>query len=85
MYIVQKLTYTNRTQGRLLVFLEPWAEEYWIDPGERIDIEVRSGTPEGHLELEQTSEGITIYGWEGTVISILRDGKELTPNGMRSS
>jgi hypothetical protein len=85
MPITQKFTYTNRTQSRLLIVLEPWAEEYWIDPGEHVDIEVRNGVSGNHLELEDTSEGITIHGWEGTVVSVLRDGKELAPNQPRSS
>jgi hypothetical protein len=87
MHITQKLSYTNRTPGRLLLILEPWAEEYWIDPGQQVNIEVRNGTPGHYLELEHTSEGLTVYGWEGTVVSILRDGKELAPNpaGIRSS
>jgi hypothetical protein len=79
MHVTQKFTYTNRTLSRLLIILEPWAEEYWIDPGEQIDLEVRNGTPGHQLELEQTSEGLTIHGWEGTVVYILRDGKELPP------
>jgi hypothetical protein len=75
MHVIQKFTYTNRTQSRLLIILEPWAEEYWIDPGQQIEVEVRNGTPGHQLELEQTSEGSTIHGWEGTVICILRDGR----------
>jgi hypothetical protein len=80
MDVIQKFTYTNRTQSRLLIVLESWGEEYWIDPSEQIEVEVRNGIPGHQLELEQTSEGLTIYGWEGTVIYILRDGKELAPS-----
>jgi hypothetical protein len=90
MQLTQKLTYTNRTQGRLAIIIEPWAQEYSIDPGEQIDVEVRQVDAEvrtedrGRVELEQTNEGLTIWiGWAGTVMSVLRDGKELVPNGVR--
>ena len=76
----QKLTYTNRTQSRLRIILEPWAEEYWLDPGEHVDIEGRSESP-GSLvqEIEHASEGPIIYGSEGSVVLILGDGNELPP------
>ena len=76
----QTVTYTNGTQGRLLIVLEPWAEQYWVQPGEQVDIEARNGVPGHHLELEHTAEGLIVYGWEGCVVSILRDGKELGPS-----
>ena len=69
MSITQKITYTNRTQGKLLIILEPWAEEYWIEPDQPVDIEVYNGSPGGHLEIEHTPEGLIVYGWEGTLVS----------------
>jgi hypothetical protein len=42
---VQTLTYSNRTQSRLLIILEPWAEQYWIEPGEQVEVQVRNGVP----------------------------------------
>jgi len=78
-----KITYTNRTRHRLRIILEPWAEEYGIDPDDPIDIVMQNGSPAGHLEIEQTAEGLTIYGWEGSVMSIFRGGKELAPSPQR--
>ena len=43
----QTITYTNRTNRKLLIILEPWAEEYWIEPDQPVDIEVRNGSPGG--------------------------------------
>jgi hypothetical protein len=80
MELALKVTYINRTPAKALIVLEPWAEEYWIEPGVGVDIEVRNGTADHHLEVEHTTHGLTIYGWEGSVISIFRDGKELPPS-----
>jgi hypothetical protein len=80
MNAVGKITYTNRTGHRLRIILEPWAEEYWIEPDDPIDIVARSGKSAGHIEVEQTDEGLIIYGWEESVVSIFRAGKELGPS-----
>jgi hypothetical protein len=77
MSLSQAFSYTNRTERRLLLILEPWAEWYWIEPGQQVDIEARGGVPGGHFELEHTTDGLIVYGWEGTVVHVLRDGKEL--------
>jgi hypothetical protein len=63
--------------------LEPWAEEYWIEPDDLVKIEARGGTPDGHFELERTIEGLIVHGWEGTMISVFRDGTELKPSPQR--
>jgi hypothetical protein len=83
MNAAEKLTYTNRTGHKLSVMLEPWAEEHWVEPDGSIDIVVLNGSPAGHLEIEQTAEGLIIYGWEGSVVSILHPGKELAPVARR--
>jgi hypothetical protein len=75
MYVTQKLTYTNRTPDRLLLIIEPWAEEHWIDPDEQVYIEVLNGNPGNHLEIEHTDEGLTVHGWEGTVVNRRRGAK----------
>jgi hypothetical protein len=77
MNVLLRFSYTNRSQSKLLMIVEPWACEYWIEPNESVDVEVRGGSHRGRLEIEQTPEGLTIYGWEGTLISVARDGKEV--------
>jgi hypothetical protein len=78
-----KITYTNRTRRKLRIILEPWAEEYGVEPNSPIDIVAHNGTSRGHLEIEQTDEGLIVYGWEGSIVSIVCDGKGLTPNSER--
>jgi len=80
MRVTQKFSYTNRTRHKQLVIVEPWAWEYWIEPDDPVDVEVRGGSPEGHLEIEQTTQGLIIHGWTGTLVSILRDGEEIPPS-----
>jgi hypothetical protein len=83
MNTTQTITYGNGTATRLLIILEPWAEQYWIEPADRVDIKAHSSVP-GQLEFEHTQAGLIIYGWEGSVVWVLRDGKELEPSPQAS-
>jgi hypothetical protein len=83
MSVSQTFTYANRTERRLLLILEPWVEEYWIEPDDLIKIEAHGGTLRGHFELEHTDDGLIVYGWEGTTISVFQDGIELKPSPQR--
>lgn len=80
MSTAQILTYTNRTRDRVLLILEPWAEQYWIEPGGRVDIKVSGGKQGYNIELEETANGIVVYGWEGCVAAVFCNGTELTPD-----
>jgi hypothetical protein len=77
------LTYANRTQRRVLLIIEPWAEEYWVEPDDLIKIEARVGAPGGHFEVEHTVDGLIVHGWEGTMVSVLKYGRELKPSPQR--
>jgi len=76
----QKLSYENATELEQRLIIEPWAEQYVIQPGQRVDIVVQSDAPAGCLELEQRPGGLTIYGYTGCIISVLSDGEELAPD-----
>jgi hypothetical protein len=77
------LSYANRCQSRVLIILEPWAERYWIQPGQQVDIHAvqeRNVVRPGDWELVQTAEGLIVYGWAGSVLSIFCGGSELAPD-----
>ena len=74
MSATQRITYTNVTGARQLIVLEPWGQEQWIEPSERIEITVDGGAPGGSLEMEHMTDRVIFWGWEGTVVSIVRNG-----------
>jgi hypothetical protein len=79
MSAIQTIAYANRTATRLLIILEPWAEQYWLAPGDQIEIKAHRRSA-GHLELEVTKAALIVYGWAGSTVRILRDGVELIPS-----
>jgi hypothetical protein len=80
MSATQTFTYANRTDRRLVLIIEYWAEEYWIEPGEQVEVVARGGVQGGRFEVEHRADGLTVYGWEGTMVYVLRNGKELAPS-----
>lgn len=75
----QKFAYTNSTETALRLSVEPWADQYIVQSGMQVDVVVRGDTTNGCLEIEQHPGGLTIYGYEGCIISLSSDGKSLVP------
>lgn len=80
MTIRQTFSYTNSTAGDVQVIVEPWAEQFVLRPGQRVEIVVRSESTVGSIEFEQLSTGLIIYGYEGCVVSLSSDGEALVPS-----
>jgi len=60
--------------ARLYLRFEPWAEGIGIPPG-RV-VELRAVSPiQGELEFEVSEERTAVYGWAGSTIEVISDGK----------
>lgn len=75
----QVFTYANGTESDRRLTVEPWANQFIVRPGQKVDIFVDSARLDGVLEFEQVSGGLTVYGYEGCVVSVSSNGKELAP------
>ena len=75
-----RFTYTNATGGPIRVLLEPWAEQYIIQPGQRVEAIIVGSDEIGVLEFVQNDDMFVIYGYTGSVITLFTDGKELMPD-----
>jgi hypothetical protein len=80
MALLQRFIYVNGTVNELLVTIEPWAEQFDVRPGQRVEILVSSESTVEPVEFEQLPTGLVIYGQEGCVISLSTDGDELLPS-----
>ncbi|GAA4352071.1 hypothetical protein GCM10023165_40800 [Variovorax defluvii] len=79
----QRFSYINGSDVELRVIVEPWADQFLIRPGQRVEVLVRGDGTAGAVELEQLPTGLIIYGYEGCIVSLLSDGKELAPSAQR--
>lgn len=82
MKLIQKFIYVNGSGKNMQIFLEPWAEQFEIPPGERVEISVHapSESVAGILEIEQLEDGLIVYGYEGCVVYSTLRGGDLPPS-----
>ena len=66
----------NRRKRPVELRLEPWGETYVMPAGVTFQIVARG--PEGDaLEIEWGQDRVTVYGWPGSVVSVLRKGVDV--------
>jgi len=56
-----KLPVRNSRIERLMLFLEPYGEDYWLRPGEECIVTSGPPDPDPAFGLELTDEGVTVY------------------------
>ncbi len=74
----QSLYVWNPTTRPLTLFLEPWAETFILEPDSGFDL-VGEGPVEGRFEVSVRENGLTVYGWTGSVIEVFQDGATVEP------
>jgi len=66
----------NSSNTPLVLCVEPWANDILMEPG-RAYLAVFDG-PEGKFpNVEWREDGITLYGWSGSVAQVLLEGTEV--------
>ena len=56
---------TNTTERLMLVFTEPEAQDYWLRPGESVEVRAEVSSPADDFELKMTPEGVTVWPSNG--------------------
>ena len=73
---VMSLRLCNARTIPVTLYLEPWGEQYAL-PSETTLTVVARGPQGDTLEVEWADEHITLYGWPGSIVTLLHDGKEV--------
>ena len=56
--------------------LEPWGEQYKMQPGESFRV-VASAPTSGELVIDVEEKVITVFGWSGSIVQLFQDGTEI--------
>jgi len=56
-----RLPVLNARNERMLLFLEPYGADYWLQPGEECTVESTPPDPDPTFGLEVTEDGLTVY------------------------
>lgn len=75
MILKQKLIYKNSKNEKIKLILEPWAEEYNIESNSEVEIIVEGDIEKGYLMIESEIGRVVIYGWQGSLIQVFKNGK----------
>jgi hypothetical protein len=67
----------NRRKKALTLRIEPWGEEYTVAPGATVQILAR-GPAGDELDIRWGDDRVTVYGWPGSIVSVLRKGKDVS-------
>ena len=70
------IRFTNSRAVSLLVFLEPWAEELAIEPGDSLLI-TQDAVDDGRIHLDVVDEGYLLHGDVHSKLRIHRRGELL--------
>ena len=91
---ITKTPLRNRRSRSITLRLEPWGEELTIAPNTTIQL-VAKGPAGDELDIRWEGDTVTVYGWPGSVVSVLRRGAPVgrgerktapfLPDGMRMS
>lgn len=77
---MQRINCVNGSEAVMLLIIEPWAEEYLIEPGASVDIVGQGGRFETGFEVEYVDKGMIVYGWEGSIVSVFSNGEIVEPS-----
>lgn len=63
---MEKRRFVTNTGDRLmLVFTEPQAQDYWLQPGESVEVRAEVESEADDFELEDTARGVTVWPSRG--------------------
>lgn len=70
----ETLAIRNPNEGPLVIWLEPWADRLELPPNESLQLAF-VGPVTGLPEVIPKSEEIIVFGWEGSEVVALKDGR----------
>jgi hypothetical protein len=77
MRLVQIVRLRNSRPSPITLVLEPWAGEYQIGPRETLDIMEDGNTSTQPIEIHLEPSAVVVFGRDGGVLRVFRDGREL--------
>ena len=76
--MTRSIVIENGSQKRQLVWVEPEAQDYWLQPGETVELRADVETADANFEFRITDNGFTVFPSEGmSYISAHSGGVEL--------
>jgi len=73
-----KITYTNRRENLICIMLEPWGEDYWIQPGETFEFVPMSAREDSFFAVVDHGRYVAVFAeGRGGIITVYHAGRKL--------
>lgn len=76
-HVKRTIALRNRRGTELVVVLEPWANEYVVEPDQTLEVVEENGEPGNTLEIDVEASHLVFYARPGSILRAYRDGEEL--------
>ena len=67
---------TNRSESSIMVYVEPWGDEFSLQPMEQIRVDI-IGPVQKAIPISHLGESIVVEGWEGTNVEVWKGEERL--------
>jgi hypothetical protein len=67
---------TNRSDGPMTLYVEPWGDEFELQPSEGLRVDVLAPT-ERAIPISYSGNSVTVEGWEGAVAEVWKGNERL--------
>jgi len=71
-----RLRVINSKTHRVSFVLEPWGDVYDMEPADEYVV-IFTGPVPAEPEVDLMDDSITVYGWTGSMVRVIKDGKEV--------
>jgi hypothetical protein len=79
--VIVKHEIANKGEKPLLVWIEPWAEQYSVPPGSELELAFAGPYDDPVFYTAAEEEGLVFTcGWAGSTFEATLDGHRATPN-----
>ncbi len=76
---IPKLTLTNDQDCVVTIWLEPWGEDYWMQPGETFEFVADEPHDDFHFSVVYGGRGISVYAEGGCAyVLVHHQGRQIT-------
>jgi hypothetical protein len=72
-----RVTVANTRAESSKLWLEPWGAEYDLAAGEHVELLFLGPAP-SDPEVSIDDTGITVWGWTGSTVRVVKDGKTIS-------
>ncbi len=67
---------TNRSDGPMTLYVEPWGDEFELQPSEVLRVDVLAPTVRS-IPISYGDNSVTVEGWEGAVAEVWKGRERL--------